>query len=165
MILFDSHLLPRQIKKFDKELLKRKNENFSLDFCLELFDCFIKNEKSYDGYGKCCVYSRIENNIILKYHDEIGLGEYDITSPICSLEFFDLINENYGQELANKITSELCYMDDLESFKRQNWGLSAEAIVEAINKIFYKTSDITKVKRLVALFWLEKYNSHEIKLM
>jgi len=97
IIMFDSHLLPRTIKKFDKELLNRENKDFSKEFLLEIYRYFSENEELDDSYDKLYVYSRIKNKIIRKEYENFGLGEYCIIGPTRSQEFWKLMNEHYGQ--------------------------------------------------------------------
>ncbi len=167
IIMFDCILLPRPIKKFDKESLNMDNKNFSKEFLLEIYSCFSENEGLDGSYDKLYVYSRIENKIIQKEYEHLGIGEWCIMQPILSNEFWNLMKENFGEDCANALTKELCYDDDdLEDFRNQNFYLlGADSIEAAASNYFKDSSTVVALKTLVAKFWLEKINSQKINLI
>lgn len=165
IIMFDSELLPRQINKFDKESLNKKNKDFSSEFLLQVFSCFSANEELDSSYEKLYVYSRIENKIIRKKFKHLGLGEYCIMQPILSNEFWSLINEHYGQECADNLTKQLCYDDDWEDFKNLDFYLIGSNSIEEVSVNYFKDSKkVDDIKAIVALCWLKKINSQQINL-
>lgn len=166
IIMFDSDKLARPIKKFDKNSLNVKNTDFSRDFLLKVFSHFSENEELDDGYSELYVYSRIKNKIIRKKYEDVGLGEYCIVQPIHSNEFYNLMKEKYGADCADYCIKELSFDDDLESFKTSDFYLlNAENIEEVVNGYFPNSSTVDDVKAEVARFWLNKINSHNIKLV
>ena len=165
IIMFDSDKLARPIKKFDKNLLNIQNTDFSRDFLLKVFSYFSENEELDGGYDELYVYSRITNQIIQKAYEDVGLGEYIITSPIHSNEFYNLLTEKYGAECADYCIEELSFGDDLESFKTYDFYLlNAENIEEVANDYFQNSSTVEDLKAEIARLWLDKINSHNIKL-
>lgn len=166
IIMFDSDKLSRPLRKFDKNSLNVKNSDFSKEFLLKIFDYFTENEELDDGYSKMYVYSRIKNEIIRKKYEDVGLGEYCIVQPIHSNEFYNLLKEKYGEDCADYCIEELSFGDDLESFKTSDFYLlNAENIEEVANDYFPNSSTVEDLKVEVARLWLEKINSHNIKLL
>lgn len=161
IIMFDSYLLPRPLKKMDKDKFNTKNVNFSKHLLNNLFNSFALNGKIHYNNDQAYVYDRIENRIIRKDLNELGRREYVITSPIRSSEFYNLILENFDKNHADKIIEYLCYHDDIEQFKTDNiFSLNSDDIVRACTKFFQDPEIVNKIKELVSLFWLEKINSH-----
>lgn len=164
VIMFDKELLPRPIKKFDKDLLKTKNSEFSNEFSLKIYDCFSKNEDLYDGYSEMFVYSRIKNKIIRKKYEHVGLGEYCIIQPILSNQFWTLMNDKFGKKSADDLIKELCHDGNWEKFKKSDFYLlNSEHIEEVATEYFSKPKLIEEVKMEVAKFWLDKVNSYNIR--
>lgn len=165
IIMFDSDKLARPIKKFDKNLLNTKNTDFSRDFLLNIFSSFSENEELDSDYDELYVYSRITNQIIQKTYEDVGLGEYIITSPIHSNEFYNLLKKNYGAECADYCIEKLSFGDDLESFKTSDFYiLNAENIEEVANDYFQNSSTVEDLKAEIAKLWLDKINSTQIRL-
>jgi hypothetical protein len=165
IIMFDCDLLKRPIKKYDTSLLKIRHTEFDNNFLLEVYDCFSKNEDLDDGYSKMFVYDRINNAIIQKKYESLGLSEYCIIQPILSNDFYKLLNEKFGEACADKITQDLCFDADWETFIKSNsYLLDADSIEEACYEYFNDQSKVSEVKSQVARFWLNKINSYEYKL-
>ncbi|MBL0132845.1 MAG: hypothetical protein IPP79_01940 [Chitinophagaceae bacterium] len=166
LIMFDSDLLPRKIRRFDKSSLDIKNENFSRDFLLKVFGHFSDNEELEDGYSELYVYSRINNKIIRKKYEHVGLGEFCIVQPILSNQFYNLIKEKFGEECADFCIAALAVNEDAENFKNSDFYLlNVESIEEVANKYFNNSKKVEDVKAEVALFWLTKINSIKFKLV
>lgn len=163
-IMFDSDKLSRPIKKFDTNLLRTKNTEFSRDLLLDVFSHFSANEDLDDGYSELYVYSRIKNNIIRKKHEHVGLGEYCIFDPILSNEFYNILKRKYGIECADYF-AEILSPDNLESFKTDDYYiLDAKRIEDMANDYFQNPSKVEDLKIEIAQLWLNKINSREIKL-
>lgn len=166
IIMFDSDLLPRPINKFDKESLNRSHQDFSRDFIMQIYDSFSKNKELDEGYDPLYIYSRIDNKIIRKEYENLGLGEYCILQPILSNEFWNLMQEKYGEECADYFAQQLSFDEDWVSFKNSDfYGLNIESIEEVAEKYFNDSSKVDDVKSHVALFWLKKINSMKINLI
>lgn len=165
LIMFDKDLLPRTIKKFDKDLLKTKNTEFSNDFLLKIYNCFSKNEDLDDGYPEMFVYSRINNKIIRKKYEHVGLGEYCIVQPILSNQFWNLMNKKFGEKCADDLIKELSHDENWEEFKKSDFYLlNSEHIEEVATAYFSNPKQVEEVKLGVAKFWLDEINSHVIRL-
>lgn len=165
IIMFDKELLPRQINKFDKESLNRVNKGFSNEFLLDVFSYFSANEELDSSYEKLYVYSRIENKIIRKEFQHLGLGEYCILQPILSNEFWSLMNDHFGQECADTLIKKWCHDDNWEDYKNLDFYLIGSDSIEEVSENYFNDSKkVNNVKALVALFWLEKINSQKINL-
>ncbi len=166
VIMFDEELLPRPIKKFDKDLLKTKNTEFSSEFLLKIYDCFSKNEDLDDGYSEMFIYSRIKNNIIRKKYEHVGLGEYCIIQPILSNQFWTLMNDKFGEKPADDLIKELCHDENWEEFKKSDFYLlNSEHIEEVATEYFQNSKLVAEVKMEIARFWLNDINSHSIRLV
>ena len=166
IIMFDADQLPRPLKKYDVSQLKIKHSEFSEEFLLEVFDCFLKNEELDDGYSKLYVYDRVNNKIIRKRFEDLGLTEYAITQPIHSNEFHDLLRNEYGERCANELSKAICYDDDWEHFITANYFLlNAETIVESGMEYFNDENVVDELKCHVSRLWLRKINNHEYKLV
>lgn len=164
--MFDSDLLPRLIKKFDKERLNKINENFTREFTLQIYDCFSKNEEMNGGYGDLYVYDRMDNKIIRKKYENLGLGEYCILAPILSNEFWSLMKEQYSGECADYFAQQLSFDSDWEGFKNSDlYLLNTRGIDKVAEKYFSDFPKVNDVKAYVALFWLKKINSMKINLV
>jgi hypothetical protein len=165
IIMFDSDLLARPIKKFNKNSLNVRNSNFSRDFLLKVYDCFSENEELNDGYHKMFVYSRTKNEIIRKAYEDVGLGEYCIVQPILSNDFCNLMKEKYSEECSNYFAKALSSDKAWENFKKLDFSFNANRIEEVANNYFSNSSQVEDVKAEVAKFWLDKINSADIKLV
>ncbi len=166
VIMFDKELLPRQIKKFDKELLNRKNTEFSDEFLIRLFDCFLENEEIDDRYYEIFVYSRISNKVFKKMYEDIGLGEYCIVQPIKSNQFWKLIENRFGEKCADDLNKKLCYVDNFEDFKKQNFfNLNPQDLERTVRDYFNNQETRNEVKILVAKSWLDEINKYEIRII
>ncbi len=166
LIMFDSEKLPRPIRKFDKESLNRSNTDFSREFLLEIFECFKKNVEMEYSTDKLYVYSRIENSIIRKKYDDIGLGEYYIGDLIHSDQFCQLMEKNYDEDCANFFAKKLSFDDDWEELKNSHsYIIDSVSIEEIAGEYFSDSSEIENVKMNVALFWLKDVNSEVIDLI
>jgi hypothetical protein len=163
IIMFDSYLLVRPLKKFDKNLLNIKNSNFSRDFLLKIFNNFLENEELDFGYDNLYVYSRIKNEIIQKAYEDIGLGEDCLIQPILSNEFYKIMKKKFGKESADYCIKALSF-GNLEDFKNGDFILDAKDIEDTANKYFPNSSTVEDVKAEVARFWLDKINSYIYKL-
>jgi len=164
IIMFDSDLLSRPIRRLDKNLLKVKHSNFSIEFLSQVFNCFIANEELGDRGSKLYVYSRWVNDIIRKGDEDVGLGEFIITSPIGAKDFFNLIKDEFGEDYAEKLNKDLTFIGDPESFKTDNsCKINAEAIKDSMNKYFDDSSRVEDIESAVALIWLNKINSIDYK--
>jgi len=165
IIMFDSEQLSRPLKKFDKNSLNVKNSDFSKEFLLKVFDYFSENHKLDDRYSKLYVYSRIKNKIIRKKYEDVGLGEYCIVQPIHSNEFYNMMKEKYGEDCADYCIEALSFDDDIESFKNFDfYSLNAEKIEVVANEYFDDLTIVENVKAAVAKYWLDKINSHDIRI-
>jgi hypothetical protein len=165
LIMFDKDLLPRTIKKFDKDLLKTKNTEFSNDFLLTIYNCFSKNEDLNDGYSEMFVYSRVNNKIIRKKYEHVGLGEYCIIQPILSNQFWNLVNVKFGEKCADDLIKKLSPDENWEKFKKSDFYLlNSEHIEEVATEYFPNPKQAEEVKMAVAKFWLDEINSHNIIL-
>lgn len=167
IIMFDSDQLARPIKKFDKNLLQTKNSVFSKDFLLEVFDSFCKNDELDNGYSKLYVYSRIENKIIRKAEENVGLGEFCIKLRLCSNEFFKFIDEKYGKDCSDFFAKALAkdFYDDWEELKESSEGfVGVSSYVEEIaNDYFSLPEKVQDFKTDVAKSWLDEINMKDIK--
>lgn len=165
-IMFDSDKLERPLKKFDKSLLNKKNSDFSRDFLLKIFNYFSVNEELDEEYSEIYVYNRVKNKIITKKDVDIELYEYPIVDAILANEFYNLIKEKFGETSANYCIKRLSFGENLKSFKESNSHiLSAEDIEEVLNEHFLDSLIIEDIKAEIALFWLNKINSYNIKLL
>lgn len=165
IIMFDADKLSRPIKKFDKELLKIKNTEFSKDFLLNIYDCFSKNRGLDDRYSELFVYSRILNKIIRKKYECVGLGEYCIDYPILSNQFWNLMNNLFGDKCADDLIKKFCNNEKWEDFKRLDYyRLNSDFIEEVAVNYFSNPKQVEEVKTAVAKFWLDNVNSHDISL-
>jgi len=165
IIMFDCELLPRPIKKFDKESLNRNNKDFSKQFLINVYNCFSKNDEMMGGHEDLYVYSRIHNKIIRKEYSELGLGEYCIIQPILSKEFWTLMQELYDDRCADLFLQKLFHDDDWEKYRDSNTYLVNAKEIEGIAKEYFSDlSQVENVKAQVASQWLKKINSKKIIL-
>lgn len=166
IIMFDCDKLPRPINKFNKDLLNRQNTEFPRDFLIQVYDCFSKNNELDDSYDSLFVYSRIENSIIRKEYENIGLGEYCIMQPAISNEFYQLMIDLYGEECADFFVKNLSAENDRENFKKYAWYIvEVDSLERVAYKYFNNPSKIEDLKANIALSWLRKVNSIKINLI
>lgn len=159
-IMFDSNLLSRPIKKFDIRLLKTVNSNFSRDFLLLIYSCFLKNEELDLGYDDIFVYSRITNQVISKTYQKVGLGEICIIQPIHSNELCSILNERYGSECVDYFARHFTDEENMKDFINSDfYSLTAESIEVIANKFFGTSAKINDLKAEIAKHWLSKANS------
>lgn len=164
IIMFDSDQLSRPIKKFNKDSLNVSHSDFSKDFLLEIYDCFLKNEELDDSYDDLYVYSRIKNKIIRKTYEDVGLGEYCIIQPILSNEFCNLMTKEYGEECSDYFAKSLSHNKDWQDFKKSDFYLlNADSIEEVAVEYFSDSVKVDEVKIAVAKYWLDKINSIKIR--
>src|SRR5699024_91853 len=105
--MHDSYLLPRTLKKLNKNVLNTKNSSFKKSFIKDVYDCFLKNAELDINYDQMYVYSIYANKVIRKYFNEIGLGEICIVQPIRTNDFWTIIKSITGEEIADHILSEI----------------------------------------------------------
>ena len=166
IIMFDSDLLPRQIKKLNKESLNKKNTDFSNEFLMEIYNCFLKNDSLDGNYDDYYVYNRIDNNIIRKQYEDTGLVDYIISDPIRSNELWSLMKEEYGEECADYFAQQLSFDEDWIAFKNADfYVLNITSIENVAEQYFNEPLHIKDLKVQIALFWLKKINSTKIDLI
>lgn len=160
IIMFDKELLPRPIKKLEREFTSEKSEGFSKVFLLEVYNCFSENKKLMSNNEKLFIYSIWQNKIIKKEYSEIGTGEYVITQPIRSSELWDLLNKKLGEYFADSIVKNLCYHDNWEQFKNLSWfNLDPNLIEESLLYFVNDKDKSDAIKTDISQFWLNKVNS------
>lgn len=165
IIMFDENYLPRRIKKFDKTLLDKVNTDFSRDFLLHIYKSFSENEELGDCTDKLFVYDRVNNRIIRKDYEKLGLAEYCIMQPIHSNDFWKLVNEHYGETCANTFIKQLYGNDNLEDYKTSTYYLLSSISIEEVAEDYFNNSLLVDdLKAHIALFWLKKINSQKINL-
>jgi len=166
-MMFDIELLPRSIKKLDKTLLNRKNNEYSEPFLKQIFECFDKNDKLDQSYDRLYVYSRIKNSVIRKTYEDLGLGEYCIIYYAISDEFHKFIQAKYGENCANFFAQNLCFSEnnDWEEFKTSSsYALNLKSIVNVARKYFKNNLDsIEEIKSDLAWMYLQECNSENIE--
>lgn len=166
IIMFDCDLLPRPIKKFDKESLNKSNTEFSRDFIMQIYDCFSKNKGFDNGYSQLYVYNRIQNRIVRMKYEDIGLGEYCVIQPIFSNELWNLMMEKFGEKCADSFVKRLSVDEDWEDLKNSDFYLlDIDEIEDLAVQYFNDSSKVEDLKAEVALFWLKKMNSIKIDLI
>lgn len=166
IIMFDADLLPRPLKKYDITQLNIKHSEFSVEFLLKIFDSFSQNEELDDGYSKLYVYDRVNNTIIRKRFEDLGLTEYAITRPIRSNEFYDLLKSEYGETCAIELSKVLCYDDDWEHFiSAKHFLLNAQTIDDSALEYFNDENIVNELKCHISRLWLHKINNHEYRLV
>lgn len=165
IIMFDDKLLPRKIKRIEKESLNKTNTDFSKEFLLKIFDSFLKNEELEGGYEELFIYSKTKNKIIRKEYEDIGLGEYYITQPIKSKDFWTLIKNEYDENSADWFLQKLCFIGEWQDSKEYNYfGINSQNIEKAAQEYFNDSSKVNEIKCHVAKFWLTKINAKKINL-
>jgi hypothetical protein len=157
-IMFDAHLLPRKLKKFDKDLLKSKNNEFTDDLCFDLYDAFSKNLDLDYSFDDFFVYDKIENQIIKINPEQCGQGQYVVSMPISSNEFWSLINQEFNENTADTIIKKLCFGEPWEDFKNHECALDTDDITNFSNEVLKNEEELIRVKLLVAKHWLLEVN-------
>lgn len=115
-IMFDAHLLPRKLKKFDENLLKSKNNEFTDSLCFEFYEAFSKNQELVYSYNDFFVYDKIENKIIKINPEKARQGQYVIDMPLSSKDFRILINQEFDEMTADSIIKKLSFDESLGRF-------------------------------------------------
>lgn len=165
IIMFDADQLPRPLKKYDLAQLKIRHSEFSENFLLEVYDCFSKNE-ALDDDSKLYVYDRVNNSIIKKRHEDLGLTEYEIAQPILSNEFHNLLKDKFGESCAIELSKAVCFDKDLEHFISADYFLlSADSIVNSAMEYFNDENTVSVLKCLISQIWLGKVNSKEYEFV
>jgi|TARA_Y100001954_G_C15779905_1_gene589221 hypothetical protein len=157
-IMFDAHLLPRKLKKFDKELLKIKNNEFSDNLCFEVYEAFSKNQELDYSCDDFFVYDKIENKIIKINPEKTGQGQYVIDMPLSSKDFWILLNQEFDEMTADNIIKKLCFDEPWEDFKNYNCGLDSDNITKFSKEVLKNEEELTRVKISVAKHWLLEVN-------
>lgn len=163
IIMFDCDKLSRPLKKFERNALNVVHSDYSREFLLEIYKYFSENDELDNGYSRLYIYSKSRNEIIQKKLENIGIGEFCITQPICSNELYILLKEKFGEESAEYFNKALCFDGNLDEFKNaENYLVHSEDIEETANDYFPNKSTVEDLKAEVSRFWLNKVNSIRI---
>lgn len=166
IIMFDVEKLSRPVKKFDKNLLKITHSNFSKEFLLNIYSCFLENDKLDEYDDELYTYSRIYNKIIRKSYEKLEYGEFHIIDPIQSNELSTIIKNNYGKDSMIYFAKLLSYDGDLDKFiNYTSYMIRATEIENAALRYFSEKNEIDYLKLDVARFWLKNINSKDISFL
>lgn len=162
VIMSDSELLPRTLKRFDKSQLKRFYHDWSEDFLLKVYRCFDKNENINHNFF---CYDRKTNSIIRKDYEELGAGEFIISDSKVYKEINEYLEKTYGIEVADYFARELMYFEeDIEKFKCSTiCSVRPEKVVSVAEKYFDDSEEVRSIKLWYARDYLEKCNTQKIR--
>lgn len=161
-IMHDTHLLPRELKKLDKNKFNDKNTEFTKSFINEIYDCFLANAKVNPNYDKLYVYSSYSDEIIQKKYDDLGYGEICIIDPIHTNDFWTILNTMTNKATADHILNKIANLFNvsLEEIKDKDYyTLSINEVEKHINNELATKEEKKGVRESIAQLWLERVNN------
>lgn len=165
-IMFDEELLPRPLKKFNRDALSKKHTDFSNDLLDAIYECFEKNEDN-DGYEPMYMYYRPENRIIRKNYQDGGLGDFVISYSNTGDRIYkylcELFNHDVAMTFLNAIyPKSLC--KSAEEFANTNFvSISIDSVIDFAKEYFSDPTEVLKIKRAIAKAFLDNCNEQEYK--
>lgn len=165
IVMYDSYLLPRELRRFDKSLLNQVHTNFSDAFLMQVYDCFDVNEGNPSRYY---CYDKKTNTIIKKEYELLGEDEYMIDNSKQYNEMNDYLTQQYGDECADFFARKLMFCtEDVEEFKKSTiCSVSPISVIEVAEQYFQNKEDIIDLKKWFAYDFLYRCNHlDEFKLI
>lgn len=157
IIMYDEYLLPRSLKKFDKESLNKIHTDFSDEFLLKIYELFEVNEEEQNN--PYC-YDRKINDIRQIKWDKLGRGEYPIENSKSYNEMHNHLLETYGEECAHYFAEKLCFqMMSVEEFKESTFcSVNPWQVIRVAEDYFEDESKIIDLKKWFASDYLYTCN-------
>ncbi len=157
VIMSDSELLPRRLKRFDKSRLEKFYHDWNDEFLLKVFDCFEKNE-DIDNNFFC--YDRKTNSIIRKDFEDLGVGEFVIDNSKVYKDVNEFLEKTYGIEVADYFAGEMMFMEEnIEEFKTSTFcSVRPDDVVSVAEEYFEDPMEIRNIKLWFARDFLERCN-------
>lgn len=176
VIMCDIDTLPRQIKKFDKNLFSKKNDVFSE----ELLDTVYRFlEADSEELQEHAMYDRFTNTIRLiddySYNnEEQHRGEFYVEWQERASEFYSFMNDTFGEDCCKFF---LAHFNEEQRKRKSIWGqdrdfvenfaenefevFSLKVEVRVLDKYFQTPEERKQIRRIIANYWLKKVNEME----
>lgn len=170
-ILFDAYLLPRQLKRFDKELLNVKHLEFSSELIDEVFEQALYNAKiQYLDYEEFYYYDKVNNTVKKMSSEDRVIGiHYQILFPRTYIDFSNAIDKFFSEQIRKDFYTK--HMNDIFSpgltydliksshFNLVYYNLFVEFMEDSIDKYNIDKSRLRELKKFLTLEWLNKVNN------
>jgi len=108
IIMYDVDKLPRKLRRFEKSLLGLKQEEFSEQLIIAIWECFERNKKS-ENEDEPFFFDRKTNKIGKKPWWRLGKNEFVIENDKQYNEVNKYISDTFGREMAYKVAKNLMF--------------------------------------------------------